>query len=157
MKKAFFRIITCSVLFAGLFSSCTTTREASYAQKSQMDVPSYIDKDSVLLTPMDVDVNHKRYTVLGEGGPGVFPINQEKINIFQALAQADTAAHVDRSKNEIIIIREIEPQTLMMARFNLRNEDIIHSEYYYIEDNDIIYIQPMTKKMFSTIGTLFRK
>jgi len=108
-------------------------------------------------TPVDVDVRRvqRYYSVLGEGRSGRFPINREKINIFQALAQAgNIGLYGDRSK--IKIIRETETGAKVIE-FDVRSEDIIHSEYYYIEDNDVIYIQPMTEKMFgiTTIGTLF--
>ena len=44
----------------------------------------------------------------------------------------------DRSK--VRIVREIEGQTQIKV-FDVRSEDIINSEFYYIEPNDVIYIQ----------------
>lgn len=111
----------------------------------------------ITTTPIDIDVRRiqRYYSIIGEGGSGRFPISREKINLFQALAQAgDIGLYGDRSK--IQILRETE-EGAKIIEFDIRSEDIIHSQYYYIEDNDVIYIKPMTEKMFSitTIGALF--
>ena len=43
-------------------------------------------------------------------------------------------------RSEIKLIREIEGKTTIKT-FDVRSKDIINSEYYYIEPNDIIYIR----------------
>jgi polysaccharide export outer membrane protein len=108
-------------------------------------------------TRLDVEVRrvHRYYSIIGEGRSGRFPIDREKINIFEALAQAgDIGIYGKRSR--IRIIRETEDGADVIT-FDVRSEDIIHSKYYYIQDNDVIYIQPMTEKMFgiTNIGGLY--
>jgi len=102
----------------------------------------------ITTTPLDVDVRrvNRFYSVIGEARSGRFPINRERLNIFQALAQAgDVGAFGKRSK--IRIIRETEEGAIVVT-FDVRSEDIIHSQYFYIQDNDVIYIQPMPERMF---------
>jgi polysaccharide export outer membrane protein len=51
----------------------------------------------------------------------------------------------DRSK--VRIVREIEGETKVMT-FDVRSGEIINSEYYYIEPNDVIYIQRIKGQSF---------
>jgi len=102
----------------------------------------------ITTTPLDVDVRrvNRFYSVIGEARSGRFPIHVERMNIFQALAQAgDVGTFGKRSK--IRIIRETEEGATVIT-FDVRSEDIIHSRYFYIEDNDVIYIQPMAERVF---------
>ena len=73
-------------------------------------------------------------------------IRKEKMTIYEAMAQAgDLGDWSDRSK--VRIVRETEGQTNIMT-FDLRSDDIIHSEFYYIEPNDVIYVQKLRGQAF---------
>jgi len=102
----------------------------------------------ITTTPIDVDIRrvNRFYSVIGEARSGRFPINRERMNIFQALAQAGDIGTFGR-RSKIQIIRETEEGATVIM-FDVRSEDIIHSQYFYIEDNDVIYIQPMPERMF---------
>ena len=94
----------------------------------------------------DVNVVQRMYSVISEGGSGNYAIRREKMTIYEALAQAgDVGDWSDRSK--VKIIREIEGQTRVME-FDVRSMDIINSEYYYVEPNDVIYVQQLRGKAF---------
>ncbi len=87
------------------------------------------------------------FSVIGSGRTGHYPIIREKINIFQALAMAgDVGTFGDRSK--VRIIRETKNGTVVKM-FDLRSRDLLHSEFYYIEPNDVIYIQKLDEQFFS--------
>jgi polysaccharide export outer membrane protein len=84
--------------------------------------------------------------VISDRGSGVFEMQKEKVTIFEALAMAgDIGDFGDRSK--VRIVREIEGETKVKV-FDVRSEDIINSEYYYIEPNDVIYIQRIKGQSF---------
>ncbi|MFA5046842.1 MAG: hypothetical protein WC542_13035, partial [Paludibacter sp.] len=53
--------------------------------------------------------------------------------------------YTDRSK--IRILRETENGS-MIETFDLRSADIVHSRFYYLEPNDVIFLQPMRKQFF---------
>jgi hypothetical protein len=85
--------------------------------------------------------------VIGGGKSGYYTMPREKINIFQALAMAgDVGMYGDRSR--IRILRETDNGTIIKS-FDVRSADIIHSEYFYIEPNDVIYIQTLNEQFFS--------
>lgn len=122
-----------------------TTREVKYLLEEEL-------KPYFRLGQVDVDVQvvGRYYSVIGEAGNGRFLISRDKINIFQALALAgDIGIYGDRSK--IRIIRETEEGTKII-NFDVRSADIINSEYYYIEANDVIYIQTVKEQFFSLLS-----
>jgi polysaccharide export outer membrane protein len=68
------------------------------------------------------------------------------VTIYEALAMAgDIGDFGDRSK--VRIIRESEGQTKVKV-FDVRSADIVNSEFYYIEPNDVIYIQRIKGQSF---------
>ena len=86
----------------------------------------------------EVKIVQRSFSVIGIQS-GKYIINKEKLTIFEALAMMGDIKDFG-SKHEVKVIREIEGKTKIMT-FDVRSKDIINSEYYYIEPNDIIYIR----------------
>ena len=98
------------------------------------------------LMSVDVRVVNRYFSVIGAVQSARVPLLKEKVNIFEALAMVgDIADYGDHSK--IRILREIEGETTIRT-FDIRSKDIINSEFYYIEPNDVIYIQYMPGHTF---------
>ena len=98
------------------------------------------------LMSVDVQVINRYFSVIGAVQSARVPLIKEKVTIFEALAMAgDIADFGDHSK--IRIVREIEGETSIRT-FDVRSKDIINSEFYYIEPNDVIYIQYMPGHTF---------
>ncbi|MCQ2324995.1 MAG: polysaccharide biosynthesis/export family protein [Paludibacteraceae bacterium] len=94
---------------------------------------------------VEVNVVRRMYSIIGEQS-GRYPITKEKMTIFEALAQAgDINEFGDRS--QIKLIREKDGETIIKT-FDVRSKDIINSEFYYIEPNDIIYIRKIKGQSF---------
>ena len=87
-----------------------------------------------------------KVTVLGEvGAPGVHTIANEKVNIFEALAlSGDLTIHGKR--DNIKLIRENTDGTKQIVPLNLNDANIIYSPYYYLQQNDILYVEPNKAK-----------
>lgn len=95
---------------------------------------------------VEVKIVRRSFSVISDRGSGTFNIQKEKVTIFEALAMAgDIGDFGDRSK--VRIVREKEGQTEVKV-FDVRSKDIINSEYYYIEPNDVIYIQRIKGQSF---------
>jgi polysaccharide export outer membrane protein len=86
-----------------------------------------------------------RITVLGEvSKPGAFSISSERVTILEALGLAgDLTAYSDRDK--IMVIREEDGQRIF-GRIDLQDENLFQSPYYYLKQNDVIYVDPRTEK-----------
>jgi len=103
-------------------------------------------KPIIQLNSVDVRMVGRTFSIIGAGKSGRFPFPREKVNIYQALALAgDFGFYADLSK--VRILRETENGKQIKV-FDVRSVDIIHSEFYYLEPNDVIFIQPMKEQFF---------
>jgi len=94
---------------------------------------------------------NKTFTVLGEvNQPGQFEYYKDHINIFQALGLARDLTEAG-NREEIIIFRQ-KDETLEKAIINLKNQDLLLSDYYYIRPNDIIYVKPTAVRRWRLIS-----
>ena len=100
-----------------------------------------------------VRMSNYKISVLGEvNRPGMFTVGNEKINILEALAQAgDLTIYGVRDK--VKLIREDAKGRKDVITLNLNDANIINSPYYYLQQNDIVYVEPnKVKARNSTIG-----
>ena len=92
-------------------------------------------------------------SVLGEvNRPGSYQVGREKINVLEALAQAgDLTIYGVRDK--VKLIREDATGRKEIHTLNLNDANIISSPYYYLQQNDIVYVEPnKVKARNSSIG-----
>ena len=94
-------------------------------------------------------------SVLGEvTRPGSYQVSREKINILEALAQAgDLTIYGVRDK--VKLIREDAKGKKEIVTMNLNDANIINSPYYYLQQNDIVYVEPnKVKAQNSSVGSM---
>ena len=93
-----------------------------------------------------VKMDSYHVTVTGEvGKPSVIPVAIEKINIMEALTQAGDLTLYGRRDN-ILLIREDATGEKHSVRLNLNDANLINSPYYYLQQNDIVYVEPNKAK-----------
>jgi polysaccharide export outer membrane protein len=104
---------------------------------------------------VNVRMNNYKVSVLGEvGRPGMFTVSNEKINIFEALAQAGDLTIYGKRDN-VKLIRENENGRKEVHVLNLNDANVINSPYYYLQQNDIVYVEPnKVKAQNSNIGSM---
>ena len=116
-----------------------TTREVKQILEQQLstllkEIPGYST------ISVEVSVVNRSFSIIGAQS-GRYMINKEKMTIFEALALAGDLGEFN-SRKEIKLVREVNGVTTIKT-FDVRSKDIVNSEYYYIEPNDIIYIRHM--------------
>ena len=82
-----------------------------------------------------------RITVIGEIGSRVIPVSTEKMSIIEAIASAGDLGIYGRRDN-ILLIREDATGQKHHVRLNMNDANIFNSPYYYLQQNDIIYVEP---------------
>jgi polysaccharide biosynthesis/export protein len=91
---------------------------------------------------VNIKLQNFKFTVLGEvSAPNTYPIPVERINVIQALGLAGDLT-IFGKRNNILLIREIEGERTT-ARLDLTSKEIFNSPYYYLQQNDIIYVEPV--------------
>lgn len=114
-----------------------TTREVKHRLEEELskllqEIPGYAT------VSVEVNIVNRTFSIIGAQS-GRYVINKEKMTIFEALAMAGDLGEFN-SRQEIKLVREKEGKTTIKT-FDVRSKDIVNSEYYYIEPNDIIYIR----------------
>ena len=107
-------------------------------------------KESPIVT---VRMANYKISVLGEvARPGSFTIGNEKVNVLEALAMAGDMT-IYGVRDNVKLIREDVNGKRKIIKLNLNNAGIVTSPYYYLKQNDIIYVTPnKTKAKNSDIG-----
>lgn len=86
-----------------------------------------------------------RFTVLGEvTQPGTYTLSTPRVTLLEALGRAgDLTPYANRTS--VLHIRERDGQRTY-TRLNLQSSEIFTSPYYYLQQNDILYIEPNRAK-----------
>ena len=100
-----------------------------------------------------VRMTNYKISVLGEvARPGMFTVGNEKINILEALAQAGDLT-IYGVRNNVKLIREDADGKKQIYTLNLNDASLVNSPYYYLQQNDIVYVEPnKVKSRNSGIG-----
>lgn len=92
-----------------------------------------------------VDFLNFKYTVLGAvGSNGTFTVKGDRVTLLEAIANAGdlgSNARVDK----VTVIREIGNERQIFVH-DLRSSDIFNSPCFYLQQNDIVYVEPKYRK-----------
>ena len=115
-----------------------TTKEAEALIKSKI-VPYMSASENPIV---QVRMSNYKYAMLGGiNAPGVYTAPNEKISIVEAIARAgDLNLYGQRDK--IFLIRENEHGQREYHQLNINDADIFNSPYFYLQQNDIVYVEP---------------
>ena len=114
-----------------------TTRDVKHKLEEELgtllkEIPGYST------ISVEVNIVNRSFSIIGAQS-GRYMITKEKMTIFEALALAGDLGEFN-SRKEIKLVREKNGVTTIKT-FDARSKDLVNSEYYYIEPNDIIYIR----------------
>ena len=85
-------------------------------------------------------------SVLGEvAHPGSFQVSREKITILEALAQAGDLT-IYGVRDRVKLIREDATGKKEVHTLNLMDANLLNSPYYYLQQNDVVYVEPNNVK-----------
>ena len=101
-----------------------------------------------------VRMSNYKISVLGEvARPGSFTVSNEKVNVLEALAMAGDMT-VYGVRTNVKLIREDADGKREIIPLDLTKSDLVLSPYFYLKQNDILYVTPNeTKAKSSDIGT----
>jgi polysaccharide export outer membrane protein len=89
-----------------------------------------------------------KYTILGEvRAPGYYTTLNEKLNVFEAIAQAGDMTPYAK-KDNVKLIREVNGDRKIIS-LNFNDKGILNSNDYYIQRYDVIYVEPKSQRFFS--------
>ncbi|MBS0028846.1 polysaccharide biosynthesis/export family protein [Chitinophaga sp. 22321] len=96
-----------------------------------------------------------KITVLGEvTKPATYVMPNEKVTLLDALGMAGDLTIYGKREN-VLLIREIEGKK-EFVRFNLNSSNLFTSPYYYLQQGDVVYVEPSKSKVVSTDAARLR-
>lgn len=112
--------------------------------------PFFAKDDQPIVT---VTMSNYRVTVMGEvSSPKVVSVSSERMSVLEAIASAGDLGIYGQRYN-VLIIREDANGEKSAHKLDLRDGNAINDPYYYVQQNDIIYVTPnKTKARNSDIG-----
>jgi len=91
-----------------------------------------------------------RITILGEvAKPATYVVPNEKITILDALGLAGDLTIFGRRDN-VLLIRQYDDGRRETVRLDLTKSAVLNSPYYYLRQNDYIYVEPTKAKIVSS-------
>lgn len=104
--------------------------------------PQYVNQEPVVT----VRITNFRITVLGDvSSPGVIDVKEDRINILELLAKAGDLTITGRRDN-VLLIRTNADGTREIFRYDLNDKYLLFSPYYYLRQNDIVYVEQNRSK-----------
>ena len=89
-----------------------------------------------------------KFTVMGEvKAPGTYTLSEETITLPQALAMAGDLTIQGERKN-LLVFRN-ENGVLTTKRIDLTQTDWMNTSYYFLKQNDMVYVQPNNPRIKS--------
>jgi polysaccharide export outer membrane protein len=94
-------------------------------------------------------------SVLGEvARPGSYMVSREEINVLEALAQAGDLT-IYGVRDRVKLIRKNASGRKEIHTLNLNDANIVNSPYFYLQQNDIVYVEPnKVKAQNSSVGSM---
>lgn len=119
-----------------------TRNEAKVLIREQLD--EYLQEPIV-----EVRYLNFRVFVLGEvGSPSVVTVPDDDVTVIEALAMVGDMTIYGKREN-VLVIRE-EDGVRKMARLNLNSRKVFDSPFFYLHQNDVVYVEPDKAKVAGT-------
>lgn len=125
---------------------------AGLTKEQAIDVLKEKLKEHVSDAAVSLRILNFKITVLGEvNRPGTYPVQSERVTVLEALGLAGDLTIYGKRTN-VMLIRE-ENGVKVSHRIDITKSDFVNSPYYYLAQNDVLYVEPnKTRINSSSVG-----
>ena len=110
------------------------------------------NNDYISDASVNVQITNFKFSILGEvSSPGTYNIDGQRLTILEAISRAGDLS-IDGNR-DVTLIRETNGHR-QIAKIDLRSKDLFQSPYYYIQQNDTIYVTPAERKINTRSDTV---
>ncbi|MDR1632733.1 MAG: polysaccharide biosynthesis/export family protein [Dysgonamonadaceae bacterium] len=129
------------------FPTLGLIKVSGYTQEELQDYIKKLLQERMKVNPVvTVRLMNFRILVLGEvGRPGQYTINKTRIDLFEAITLAGDMTVYGKREN-VWIRRQLPEGTFKYVKLDLSKADVTTSPYFYLRQNDMIYVQPNKAK-----------
>ena len=120
--------------------STTGLNQEQFREKLTLLLTEYVKNPVV-----DLRTNNFKVTVLGEvANPGTYNIPDGSATVLSALGLAGDLT-IYGVRTNVLVVRNNDGE-ITRQRLNLTSAEFINSPYYYLKQNDVIYVEANTTK-----------
>lgn len=117
----------------------------THAQLAALIERRLVDEGHILDAVVTVKLMNFTVSVLGEVvKPGLIQVDGERLTIFEALSRVGDITLYGRRDNVTVIREENGVRTI--GELDLTSQNVFNSPYYYLHQNDMVYVEPNTKR-----------
>lgn len=104
-----------------------------------------VGEGHILDAVVTVKLMNFKVSVLGEVvKPGQIEATGERLTIFEALSMVGDLT-IFGQRNNVTVVRE-ENGSRIVGEIDLTSQDVFSSPFYYLHQNDVVYVEPNMKK-----------
>ncbi|MGN6296250.1 MAG: polysaccharide biosynthesis/export family protein [Ginsengibacter sp.] len=112
-------------------------------EKLQKDLAPYLAQCVVAVSFLN-----RHVTMMGAVSPQILPLPNDRMTILEALAASGDIGDKGKADN-VLVIRD-KGNSKEFKRLNLTDESVFYSPYFYLQPDDIVYVEPVKKKAENT-------
>lgn len=117
-----------------------TIEQANSMIKSK--IAPYLNPNADYL--VNVNIDNFEVTVMGEvKNPDVFSVTRNRLTVLEALAMAGDMTIYGKRDN-VKLLREKSNGEYEIHELDLRDANVVNSPYYYLQQRDVVYVEPNT-------------
>lgn len=118
----------------------------SRLQLTELIRKKLIDEDLIKDPIVTVQMLNFKISVMGEvARPGSFSITSDRVTLLEALSMAGDLT-IYGKRDRVAVIREVDGKRTILYH-DLRSADVFRSPCYYLQQNDIVYVEPNRAKI----------
>lgn len=116
-------------------------------------ITNQLEQQKLLQDPVvTVTFQNFKVSVLGEvKNPRVINVKSDRITVLEALAEAGDL-NIQAKRDRVAVIREAEGKRTVHY-LDLRSSDLLQSPYYYLQQNDVVYVEPNNARTIQARST----
>jgi polysaccharide export outer membrane protein len=107
--------------------------------KLEHDLSPYLKE-----TVVSVGFLNRHVTLIGAVSPQILPMPNDNMTLLDALASGGDIGTKGKNDN-VLVIRE-KDNSKEFKRLNLTDQSIFYSPYFYLQPNDIVYVEPVKER-----------
>ena len=133
------------------FPTLGRIKVAGYTQEKLQEYIKKLLNERMKVDPVvTVRLMNFRIMVTGEvNKPGQYTINKNRIDLFEALTLAGDLTIYGKREN-VTVRRQLPDGTFKYVRLDLSKADVTTSPYFYLRQNDMVYVQPNKTKVLQS-------
>lgn len=101
---------------------------------------------SVPLAQINVQIVNYKVTMLGEvSRPGTIAVRNDRLSVLDAIGQVGDLT-INANRKNILVVRDDDGEKTF-GRIDITDPGIFASPYYYLRQNDVVYVEPNKAKI----------